>query len=292
MKPRTGKTEHDDEQRRLAVLIDADNAQPAVIEGLLAEVAKYGVASVKRIYGDFTSPRMTQWKAALLKHSISPAQQFAYTSGKNATDSSMIIDAMDLLYTQRFDGFCLVSSDSDFTRLAQRLREEGPTVYGFGERKTPDAFVQACDKFIYTEVLRTDADSEAASQSRRAPTKAAAKSTAKSNGGKAGAGKTGKSTKSASHAPEPLPESRGKTTEPLPLALIRQAIEEGSDDEGWAGLGAVGSYLNKIRPDFDPRLYGHRKLSDLVKSQPGQFAIEERGAPGSGNKTIYIRALG
>ncbi len=287
MKTRGSKHDNDDEQRRLAVLIDADNAQPAVIEGLLAEVAKYGVASVKRIYGDFTSTRMTQWKAALLKHSISPAQQFAYTSGKNATDSSMIIDAMDLLYTQRFDGFCLVSSDSDFTRLAQRLREEGATVYGFGERKTPDPFVQACDKFIYTEVLRTDAGSEesdAASGSSRTPAKAARKAApAKADGGKAG--------KSESHAPEPLPEARGKSAEPLPLALIRQAIEEASDDEGWAGLGAVGSYLNKIRPDFDPRLYGHRKLSDLVRSQKRNFEVAERTGSG-GNKTIYIRALG
>src|SRR5688572_17227884 len=151
-----GKSDNDDDQPRLAVLIDADNAQPSVIEGLLGEVAKYGVASVKRIYGDFTSTRMTQWKQALLKHSINPVQQFAYTSGKNATDSSLIIDAMDLMYTRRFDGVCLVSSDSDFTRLAQRLREEGLTVYGFGERKTPDAFVQACDKFIYVEVLRSE----------------------------------------------------------------------------------------------------------------------------------------
>lgn len=282
MKPRSSKPDHDDEQRRLAVLIDADNAQPSVIEGLLAEVAKYGVASVKRIYGDFTSPRMTQWKAALLKHSISPAQQFAYTSGKNATDSSMIIDAMDLLYTQRFDGFCLVSSDSDFTRLAQRLREEGTTVYGFGERKTPDPFVQACDKFIYTEVLRTD--SGVAAESSRPAARPAKKAAATKAAPKPPA--------PPAHSPEPLPEARGKGTEPLPLALIRQAIEEGSDDEGWAGLGAVGSYLNKIRPDFDPRLYGHRKLSDLVKSQPKHFAIEERGSPGSGNKTIYVRALG
>lgn len=282
MKSRTSKPEHDDEQRRLAVLIDADNAQPAVIEGLLAEVAKYGVASVKRIYGDFTSPRMTQWKAALLKHSISPAQQFAYTSGKNATDSSMIIDAMDLLYTQRFDGFCLVSSDSDFTRLAQRLREEGPTVYGFGERKTPDAFVQACDKFIYTEVLRTESGATAE------PSRPAARPARKAAVSKAAP----KAPAPPAHSPEPLPEPRAKGTEPLPLALIRQAIEEASDDEGWAGLGAVGSYLNKIRPDFDPRLYGHRKLSDLVKSQPRHFTIEERGSPGSGNKTIYIRALG
>lgn len=270
-----GKPDNDDDQPRLAVLIDADNAQPSVIEGLLAEVAKYGVASVKRIYGDFTSPRMTQWKAALLKHSISPAQQFAYTSGKNATDSSMIIDAMDLLYTRRFDGFCLVSSDSDFTRLAQRVREEGLTVYGFGEKKTPDPFVQACDKFIYTEVLRTETASSATAKPVEAkPTKKAAKSV----------------------TPKPAPiaapaQAKNKSSEPLPLALIRQAIEEASDENGWAFLGSVGSYLNKVRPDFDPRLYGHRKLSDLFKHQPKHFVIEERGVAGSSNKMIYIRAV-
>ena len=273
------RQETDDEQRRLAVLIDADNAQPAVIEGLLAEIAKYGVASVKRIYGDFTSTRMTQWKQALLKHSINPVQQFAYTSGKNATDSSLIIDAMDLLYTQRFDGFCLVSSDSDFTRLAQRLREEGLTVYGFGERKTPDAFVQACDKFIYTEVLRTESESSAPAKAKPAakPSKAAAKSTPQ---------------KPAPATPPPAAtEPKGKSTEALPLALIRQAIEDASDDSGWAFLGAVGSYLNKIRPDFDPRLYGHRKLSDLLKHQPRHFAVEERSVGGGSNKMIYVRAL-
>lgn len=179
------RPESEDEQPRLAVLIDADNAQPAVIEGLLAEVAKYGVASVKRIYGDFTSTRMTQWKQALLKHSINPVQQFAYTSGKNATDSSLIIDAMDLMYTGRFDGVCLVSSDSDFTRLAQRLREEGLTVYGFGERKTPDAFVQACDKFIYVEVLRSEASAPAAPPSPPKPAKKeAARPAAKSPPGR------------------------------------------------------------------------------------------------------------
>src|SRR5689334_2211792 len=140
--------------RRLAILIDADNAQPSVIGGLLDEVAKYGTASVRRIYGDFTSTQQSGWKKVLLQHSIQPMQQFAYTSGKNATDSTLIIDAMDLMHTGRFDGFCLVSSDSDFTRLAQRLREEGLTVYGFGERKTPEPFVKACDKFVYTEVLR------------------------------------------------------------------------------------------------------------------------------------------
>ena len=270
-----------DDQPRLAVLIDADNAQPSVIEGLLAEVAKYGVASVKRIYGDFTSPRMTQWKAALLRHSISPAQQFAYTSGKNATDSSMIIDAMDLLYTRRFDGFCLVSSDSDFTRLAQRVREEGLTVYGFGEKKTPDAFVRACDKFIYTEVLRTaPTTNETAKPAPAKPAKKAAKTA------------TPKPAPPAAPAAPPAVESRDKGVEPLPLALIRQAIEEASDENGWAFLGSVGSYLNKIRPDFDPRLYGHKKLSDLFKHQPKHFAIDERAVAGGGNKMIYIRALG
>ncbi len=273
----TTKPDNDEDQPRLAVLIDADNAQPSVIEGLLAEVAKYGVASVKRIYGDFTSPRMTQWKAALLRHSISPAQQFAYTSGKNATDSSMIIDAMDLLYTRRFDGFCLVSSDSDFTRLAQRVREEGLTVYGFGEKKTPDPFVRACDKFIYTEVLRTAPTASEAARSAPVKTaKRAAKAVA---------------PKPAPAAP-PANENKDKSVERLPLELIRQAIEEASDDQGWAFLGSVGSYLNKIQPDFDPRLYGHRKLSDLFKHQPRHFAIEERAAAGGGNKMIYIRSLG
>lgn len=272
------KADTDDDQQRLAVLIDADNAQPSVIEGLLAEVAKYGVASVKRIYGDFTSTRMTQWKAALLKHSIAPVQQFAYTSGKNATDSSLIIDAMDLLYTGRFDGFCLVSSDSDFTRLAQRLREEGLVVYGFGEGKTPDPFVQACDKFIYNDVLRADAASapaqtpEPAAPARRTGRKPAANAPA---------------TAAAPATPEP-PASKGNTP---PLALLRQAIEEASDEEGWAPLGAVGSYLTKIRPDFDPRLYGHRKLSDLFRKQPRHFALQERPGGGSGGARLFVRAL-
>jgi uncharacterized LabA/DUF88 family protein len=280
MKPRINKAESDDEQRRLAVLIDADNAQASMIEGLLSEVAKYGVASVKRIYGDFTSTRASQWKQKLLEHSINPVQQFAYTSGKNATDSSLIIDAMDLMYTGRFDGMCLVSSDSDFTRLAQRLREEGLTVYGFGERKTPDAFVQACDKFIYTEVLRAAAP--AATPSSRPAKRAKAP------------GKTGKEASqapaqvSATIAAAPPP---GKPTAlPLPLDLLRRAIEDASDEAGWAHLGAVGSYLTKIRPDFDPRLYGHRKLSDLFKQQTRHFGIDERAGAG-GSKTLYVRAL-
>jgi len=291
MKPRNnGKPDSDDEQHRLAVLIDADNAQPSVIEGLLAEVAKFGVASVKRIYGDFTSTRATQWKNALLKFSISPVQQFAYTSGKNATDSSLIIDAMDLMYTGRFDGMCLVSSDSDFTRLAQRMREEGLIVYGFGERKTPDAFVQACDKFIYTEVLRAEPLPTAPAKTRstkpaKAPAKTAAKTAARAQGNAAADIATSAPVSAATAPAKPA-------VLPLPLELLRRAIEEASDEQGWAHLGAVGTYLTKIRPDFDPRLYGHKKLSDLLKSHPRYFAVEERGGAGVGSKSIYVRSLG
>ncbi|OAX54224.1 NYN domain-containing protein [Xanthomonas graminis] len=285
MKTRS-RSETDDDQPRLAVLIDADNAQPSVIEGLLAEVAKYGVASVKRIYGDFTSTRMTQWKQALLKHSISPVQQFAYTSGKNATDSSLIIDAMDLLYTGRFDGFCLVSSDSDFTRLAQRLREEGPTVYGFGERKTPDAFVQACDKFIYTEVLRSEATS---SEPSRPSTPAAKPARKASKAPQAAQAAKPEATATATATAPAAPADAKAAPLSAPLKLLRQAIEEASDDQGWAGLGSVGSYLNKVRPDFDPRLYGHKKLSDLLRRLSAQFELEERGNEGSG-KRIFVRS--
>ncbi|MFA5683246.1 MAG: NYN domain-containing protein [Lysobacteraceae bacterium] len=259
------------EQARLAVLIDADNAQPQVIGALLEEVARHGVSSVRRIYGDFTSNRMASWKAALLKHSIQPVQQFAYTSGKNATDSAMIIDAMDLMHTGRFDGFCLVSSDSDFTRLAQRLREEGLIVYGFGERKTPDPFVQACDKFVYTELLREQAADAEGTKKRPAAGKTAGKAAKKDDG-----------------------EASATTTQPpaqrAPIKLIQQAIDEADDDAegGWVHLSSVGQYLNKIRPDFDPRLYGFRKLSELVRSQSRYFAVEERQA-GGGGKALYVR---
>ena len=278
MKQRTHAA-HDDGQRRLAILIDADNAQASVIEGLLAEVAKFGLASVKRIYGDFTSQHMNQWKKVLLKHSISPVQQFAYTVGKNATDSSLIIDAMDLMYTGRFDGMCLVTSDSDFTRLAQRLREEGLTVYGFGERKTPDAFVQACDKFVYTEVLRAEQTASAPSRPAQKAAKKVAAKTTQAQGKPA----------VAPASPAPAPKPAGPL--PLPLELIRQAIEEASDDEGWAHLGTMGSYLNKVRPDFDPRLYGQKKLSDLLRQHPRHFRVEERGTAATGGKALYVRAL-
>jgi hypothetical protein len=259
---------------RLAVLIDADNAQPSVIEGLLAEVAKLGVASVKRIYGDWTSTGTTQWKQSLLSYSITPVQQFAYTKGKNATDASLIIDAMDLMHTHRFGGFCLVSSDSDFTALARRLREEGLVVYGFGEKKTPDAFVAACDKFIYTEVLRPTSGGAAVApaEPQRPP-------------------KEKEAPDLAGPVEPTVAAAAGKPAgaQPVPLDLIRQAIEEESDDSGWAHLGAVGSYIQRIRADFDARLYGSKKLSDLLKRYPKHFAIEERGAPGSSSKVIFVR---
>lgn len=260
----------DSDQSRLAVLIDADNAQPSVIDALLAEVAKFGVASVKRIYGDWTSTSHTQWKKSLLKHSIQPVQQFAYTSGKNATDSALIIDAMDLMYTRRFDGFCLVSSDSDFTRLAQRLREEGLLVLGFGEKKTPEPFVVACDKFVYTEVLR--------------PT--IKKSIARS----AGVGDKPAPTPRSEAGAKADGDARPAAPEVLPSELILQAIDDAEDESGWAALANVGTYLTKLRPDFDPRLYGHKKLSGLFKKHPKLFEIEERTPPGSSSKSFFVRA--
>ncbi len=234
---------------KLAVLIDADNARPAIVEGLLAEVAKYGTAHVKRIYGDWTKPDLNGWKEVLLRHSIQPIQQFRYTVGKNATDSAMIIDAMDLLYAERFDGFCIVSSDSDFTRLASRIRESGLTVYGFGEKKTPEPFRTACDKFIYTEVLAGTAEAETA----------------------------------AAPKPRSAKELRGDTRL---MNLLRGALEAASDDTGWASLGTIGSIISKQSPDFDSRNYGYAKLSGLIKGI-GLFETEERQI-GNG-KHLYVR---
>jgi len=276
MKPRSnGKNELEDGQRRLAVLIDADNAQASIIEGLLAEIARYGVASVKRIYGDWTSSHANSWKNSLLKHSINPVQQFPYTTGKNATDSTMIIDAMDLMYTGRFDGFCIVSSDSDFTRLAQRLREEGLMVFGFGEKKTPESFVAACDKFVYTEVLRPEVTPAIPAPAKPQP--------------------VSKTAKPAAAKAAPVKAAEVTPVKPvaavLPIKLIRQAIEEESDENGWANLGSVGSYLTKIRPDFDPRLYGHAKLSNLFKKNSQYFSVEERAVAGTSSKVFYVKVV-
>ncbi|MCB1871621.1 MAG: NYN domain-containing protein [Gammaproteobacteria bacterium] len=263
------KIEAEEPSLRLAVLIDADNAQAAVIEGLLAEIARFGEATVKRIYGDFTSPASSQWKKVLNKHAIKPVQQFAYTTGKNSTDSTLIIDAMDLLYTRRFDGFCLVSSDSDFTGLALRIREEGLTVLGFGEQKTPDAFRNACHKFVFTEVLRPLPSENAESKPSKsdaiqkpAPPKSSSKSSANTE----------------------------NPTKEFPREFILQALEQASDDAGWANLGTFGSYLTKLQPDFDARLYGFKKLSELVTAKTDIFCVEKRKVNGSDAKVLYVRA--
>lgn len=259
------------QQIHLAVLIDADNAPAAIVEGLFEEIAKYGVASVKRIYGDWTKPNLGSWKKVLLDYSIQPIQQFAYTSGKNATDSSLIIDAMDLLYTRRFDGFCLVSSDSDFTRLAARIREEGLTVYGFGEQKTPSPFVSACDKFIYTEILRADAPKT----SQEPP----------SNGDKAPASVPAEKAEEEPRAPEKSAEVKAQK---VPADFIAKVLSDIADDEDdWVQLGELGSNISKLRPAFDPRLYGFKKLSDLIKSQPKRFELDARGTTSTGGKALY-----
>ena len=255
------KAPEEETGKRLAVLIDADNAQPIVIEALLEEVALFGEAVVRRIYGDFTDPANKSWKQFLNKHSIKAVQQFAYTTGKNATDSTMIIDAMDLLYTRRLDGFCLVTSDSDFTGLAVRMREEGLLVYGFGERKTPEAFRNACHKFILTEVLR--------SASKKRPSL----------------------DSSAPVANEASKQSAGSAAIPEDLAtFLIEALSKSVDETGWSHLGTFGSYLRKIKPDFDPRLYGFKKLSDLVRGNPSFFQAQERDGPGGQHNIFYVRA--
>jgi len=234
---------------RLAVLIDADNAQPSIVEGLLSEIAKYGTANVKRIYGDWTLHGLKGWKEVLLQHSIQPIQQFGYTSGKNATDSALIIDAMDLLYTGKFDGFCIVSSDSDFTKLASRIRETGLIVYGFGEKKTPKAFVSACDKFIFTEVLRSKDNSDE----------------------------------------RIVRKTKSQLTKDTKLVnLLRNAVEASSDDSGWAHLASVGSNIAKQAPEFDPRNYGYKKLGELISASK-LFEIDEKSVGDGPSKAIYLK---
>lgn len=235
--------------QKLAVLIDADNAQPSIIEGLLAEIAKYGTASVKRIYGDWTGPHLKSWKEVLLLYSIQPIQQFRYTVGKNSTDAAMIIDAMDLLYTNKFDGFCIVSSDSDFTKLASRIREAGLVVYGFGEKKTPEPFVSACDKFIYTEVLIVKEDD---------------------------------------HLPITRKSTIELKQDTKLVTLLRNAVEASSDESGWAHLAPVGSNIAKQAPDFDPRNYGYTKLGELIAATK-LFEIEERPVGDGHSKSVYVK---
>jgi len=238
----------------IAVLIDGDNIPSAYVKEMMEEIAKYGNPTIKRIYGDWTNPRLGKWKHVLLENAITPVQQYGYTQGKNATDSAMIIDAMDILYSGKVNGFCIVSSDSDFTRLATRLREAGMQVFGIGEKKTPNPFIVACDKFIYIEILKNQSsgdDTDAAS------------------------------AKSA-------PGSNVDKITPKDLRFIATTIEDVADDDGWAFLGDVGSLLQKKQPNFDSRNYGFQKLTPLISSIP-HFDIERREDSKGRKKLVYVK---
>jgi len=234
----------------IAVLIDGDNIPSAHVKEMMEEIAKYGNPTIKRIYGDWTRPGLTKWKNLLLENAITPIQQYGYTKGKNATDSAMIIDAMDILYSGKVNGFCLVSSDSDFTRLATRLREAGMQVIGIGEKKTPNPFIVACDKFIYIEILKKQTEEKIENKD----------------------------------LIEPVVD---KITN-KEIKLIYSTINDSSDEEGWAFLGDVGSLLQKKQPNFDSRNYGFAKLTPLIKST-GNFEIEQRENPKSRHKLIFVK---
>lgn len=240
--------------RNLAVLIDGDNIPSAYVKEMMAEISKYGNPTIKRIYGDWTKPILAKWKNLLLENAITPIQQYSYTTGKNATDSAMIIDAMDILYSHKVDGFCLVSSDSDFTRLATRLREAGLTVIGIGEKKTPNPFIVACDKFIYIEILKNQPDDTESAVKR-------------------------KSTKTETDVDKITPQV---------IKLISSTISDVADEDGWAFLGDVGNLLQKKQPNFDSRNYGFAKLTPLIKSI-GLFEIEQRENQKGRFKLIYVR---
>lgn len=243
---------------KLAVLIDADNVPYAHVKEMLEEISKSGTPTVKRIYGDWTKPHLSGWKNVLLENAITPIQQYSYTTGKNASDNALIIDAMDILYSEKVNGFCIVSSDSDFTRLATRLREAGMLVIGIGEKKTPQPFISACNKFIYIEILKANEDDEKTS-----------KRTVKSKP---------KDTSKALHKIDP------KT-----VKLIVDSVDDLGDDSGWTFLGQLGSFVSKKRPEFDPRNYGFSKLYDMVK-YIDKFEIDEReSGVNSKHKHIYLR---
>ncbi len=237
-----------------AVLIDGDNIPSAHVKEMMEEIAKYGNPTIKRIYGDWTNPRLSKWKNLLLENAITPIQQYGYTTGKNATDSAMIIDAMDILYSGKVNGFCLVSSDSDFTRLATRLREAGMQVLGIGERKTPNPFIVACDKFIYVEILKNrGTKKESENESEKQPDKT----------------------------------SIDKITH-KEINLIRTSISDLSDEDGWVYLGDLGNLIQKKQPNFDSRNYGFEKLTALIRSLK-EFEVEQRDNPKSRHKLMYVR---
>jgi len=243
---------------KLAVVIDADNVPFVNVKGMMEEIAKYGVPTFKRIYGDWTKPNLAGWKSVLLENAITPIQQYGYTTGKNSTDSALIIDSMDILYTGKVDGFCIVSSDSDFTRLAIRLRESGMKVFGFGEKKTPNPFIVACDKFVYLEILKN----------------AALASTSETPG---------------SSAMKAVEQPAISKVDPDTISLISSTADDIADEDGWAFLGDVGNLLIKKKPDFDPRNYGFEKLTPLIKSLKANFDIDERVTERAKIKLVYIR---
>ncbi|MFC1724878.1 NYN domain-containing protein [candidate division KSB1 bacterium] len=242
---------------KLAVLIDGDNIPSAYVKEMMEEIAKYGNPTIKRIYGDWTKPNLSKWKSILLENAITPIQQYGYTTGKNATDSAMIIDAMDILYSEKVNGFCLVSSDSDFTRLATRLREAGMNVIGIGEKKTPDSFIVACDKFIYIEILKYQSEA-------------------------------GESEFSENNFSQ---KSNIDKITPKVIELIASTISDLADDDGWAFLGDVGNLLQKKQPNFDSRNYGFQKLTPLIKSTK-KFEIDQRESPKGKFKLIYVKNKG
>ncbi|WP_055446278.1 NYN domain-containing protein [Lacinutrix mariniflava] len=239
---------------KLAVLIDGDNIPSANVKEMMEEIAKYGNPTIKRIYGDWTKPHLNKWKNLLLENAITPIQQYAYTVGKNATDSAMIIDAMDILYSEKVDGFCLVSSDSDFTRLATRLREAGMQVYGIGEKKTPNPFIVACDKFIYIEILRNQSEENDLEHAEKATIK----------------------------------QSKYDKITQKDITFIASTIDDLSDDDGWAFLGDVGSLMQKKQPNFDSRNYGFQKLTPLISSIPS-FEIDRREDNRGRLKLVYVK---
>ncbi|MFA9190066.1 NYN domain-containing protein [Flavobacterium sp. FZUC8N2.13] len=258
---------------KLAVLIDADNVPYSNVKGMMEEITKYGTPTTKRIYADWTKPNANGWKAVLLEHAITPIQQYSYTTGKNSSDSALIIDAMDLLYSGKLDGFCIVSSDSDFTRLAIRLRESGMKVIGIGEQKTPKPFISACDRFIFIEVLD-------GAINKKKVTKVVVDSK-----------KPVEKTTTTTKVPEKqIQKPLNKIDEPT-IELIESTIEDLGDDDGWAFLGDVGNLIVKKKPEFDPRNYGFSKLTPMLKSLTEILEIDERDSDKKGIKHVYVRLL-
>lgn len=280
---------------RLAVLIDADNAPRTAMREIMAEIAVYGTPTIKRIYGDWTTPNMASWKPILLENAITPIQQYSYTTGKNSTDSAMIIDAMDILYSRRCDGFVLVSSDSDFTRLATRLREAGMKVFGMGERKTPSPFIVACDKFVYIEVIRAAGEEARNQEAQREKTKKQpSKPPAVPEASKPA---KGAEKKKASAPPPPAeqeppepekPQEPDRRVPPEIEKLIADSMEMIADEDGYAFMGELGNLLLKKQPDFDPRNFGFSKLTKLIQSMD-RFEVDVRQSGNPNTKHIYLR---